>query len=58
MRIRIVDKNDETAAEKIEGMTVLVENEESIYCYSETDGYKTGKLALTESELKNSFILF
>ncbi len=58
MRIRIVDKNDKTAAEKVEGMTVLLENEESIYCYSETDGYKTGKLALTESELKNSFILF
>ena len=57
MRIRAVDKDDEQAVENAAGMKVLGETEDTVYCCSETNGYLTGKLALTESELQNSFII-
>lgn len=57
MRIRIVDRNDAEAMSSATSMKVLGANEECIYYYSETDGYRTGKLALSEDELKNSFII-
>lgn len=57
MRIRIVDRNDEQAMGDSTGMKVLDANEECVYYYSETDGYRTGKLALSADELKNSFII-
>ncbi len=57
MRIRIVDKNDGEKLKDSAGMTILGETEEAVYCYSVTNSYKTGSLALTESELENSFIL-
>lgn len=58
MRIRIVDKNDVEQMKDAAGMTKIGETEEAVYCYSVTNGYKTGKLALTDSELQNSFIVF
>ena len=57
MRIRIVDKNDGEQLKDAAGMTILAETEEEAYCYSVTNGYMTGKLALTDSELADSFIL-
>ncbi len=57
MRIRIVDRNDTDAMSSATSMKVLGANEECIYYYSETDGYRTGKLALSEDELRNSFII-
>jgi len=36
---------------------MIGENEENIICCKETTGYLTGKLALTESELRDSFIV-
>ncbi len=58
MRIKIIDKNDSEAAEEVQGAVILGETEENLYCCFETSGYKTGRLALTESELKDSFIIF
>lgn len=58
MRIKIVDKNDSKAMAQVGDALILGETEESLYCCLETAGYKTGKLALTESELKDSFIIF
>ncbi len=58
MRIRIVDKNDAEALSSTASMKILAETDECLYLYSETMGYKTGKLALTESELSSSFIIF
>ncbi len=57
MRIRIVDRNDIEAMSGATSMKVLGATDECIYYYSETDGYRTGKLALSEDELKNSFII-
>ena len=58
MRIRIVDKNDAEALSSTASMKILAETDECLYLYSETMGYKTGKLALTESELSSTFIIF
>lgn len=57
MRIRTVDKDDEQAMKNAAGMKILGETEDILYCCSETGGYLTGKLALTESELRNCFII-
>lgn len=57
MRIRIIDRNDLQAMNAAASLKVLGSNDECVYCYSETDGYRTGKLALSEDELKNSFII-
>lgn len=57
MRIRAVDKDDKEGLAAAKHMRVIGENDETIYCCLETTGYKTGKLALTESELMNSFII-
>ena len=57
MRIRAVDKNDEKALADSKHYNFLGETEETYYCYSVTKGFLTGRLALTESELKNSFII-
>lgn len=58
MRIRTVDKNDEEQMAAAAGMTVLAETDEAVYCCAVTGGYKSGVLALTDSELKDSFIAF
>lgn len=57
MRIRAVDKQDTAGIAAAREMIYLGESEETVYYCSETAGYKTGKLALTESELKNCFII-
>ncbi len=57
IRIKIVDRNDGEQLKDAAGMTILAETEEDAYCYRATEGYITGKLALTESELRDSFIL-
>lgn len=60
MRIRAVDKNDTSAVEAIgkqKEFRSLAENDEMSYYISETTGYRTGKLALTESELRHNFIM-
>lgn len=60
MRIRAVDKNDTSAVEAIgkqKEFRLLAENDEMSYYISETTGYRTGKLALTESELRHNFIM-
>jgi len=55
MRIKIVDKSDTQTS--VANAIILGETEESIYCCFETGTYKTSKLALTASELEDSFII-
>lgn len=57
MRIRIVDKGDREAQKAATGMTLIGANEESLYYCYQTDAYMAGKLALSMSELQDSFIL-
>lgn len=57
MRIRSVDKDDEQAMEASKGLKQLGETEETLFFCIETGEYKAGALALTESELQNSFIM-
>lgn len=57
MRIRTIDKDDTEALVNSKDYHMIGENEENIICCRETTGYLTGKLALTESELKDSFIV-
>ncbi|MDE7230247.1 MAG: hypothetical protein K2N56_07185, partial [Oscillospiraceae bacterium] len=56
MRIRSVNKNDEQAMAASRGLKQLGETEDTLYCCIETSEYRAGALALTESELQNSFI--
>lgn len=57
MRIRSVDKDDEQAIEASKGLKLLGETAETLFYCIETAEYKSGLLALTESELQNSFIM-
>ncbi len=57
MRIRAVDKDDAEAVEAAKGLKVLGESEETIFCCIESDSYYASTMALTESELENSFIV-
>lgn len=57
MRIRCVPKNDPDALEGAKTLKLLGESEDTVYYCIETTGYKTGKLALTESELKACFVI-
>ncbi|MDE7360782.1 MAG: hypothetical protein K2N38_02485 [Oscillospiraceae bacterium] len=57
MRIRAVPKDDPEALEAAKSFKLLGESDETVFYCIETAGYKTGKLALTESELKASFII-
>lgn len=57
MRIRTVSKDDPEALENSKELKFIGESEDSVFYCIETTGYKTGKLALTESELKASFII-
>lgn len=56
MRIHSVDKDDTEAVEEAKGMKLLAENEETLF-YSVNALSENGKLALTESELKDCFVL-
>ncbi len=56
MRIRSVNKDDEQAVKASEGLKKLGETEDTLFFCIETSEYKAGSLALTESELQNSFI--
>ena len=56
MRIRTVEKDDAEAMEATKGMKLLGESEDLVY-YALNSNYKTGKLALTESELNDSFVI-
>lgn len=52
LRVRAVDKDDKEALEKAkEELTFVGETDETYYCIKQ----QSGKLALTESELKNCF---
>lgn len=51
MRIRAVDKDDKEGLEKAKELMFLGETDETYYCMEQ----QSGKLALTESELKNCF---
>lgn len=57
MRIRTIDKDDEDALVRAKDYHMIGENEENIICCKETTGYLAGKLALSESELKDFFIV-
>lgn len=57
MRIRTIDKDDTEALVNSKDYHMIGENDENIICCKETTGYLTGKLALTESELRDSFIV-
>lgn len=60
MRIRAVDKDNTSAVDAVKAQKefkLLAEKDEIAYYISETTGYRTGKLALTESELKYNFIM-
>lgn len=56
MRIRSVNKDDEQAMAASKGLKLLGETEDTLFCCIETSEYRAGALALTESELQNSFI--
>ncbi len=56
MRIRSINKNDEQAMAASKGLKQLGETEDTLFCCIETSEYRAGALALTESELQNSFI--
>lgn len=57
MRIRTIDKDDTETLVNSKDYRMIGESEDSIICLKETAGYLTGKLALTESELQNCFIV-
>lgn len=57
MRIRCVDKNDGAAVEAAKSLTVLGENDDTLFCYIESGKSRVGTMGLTESELKDSFII-
>jgi hypothetical protein len=57
MRIRAIDKDDEEALAAAKNYRTLGESDDTVYVCIESAGYKTGSLALTESELSNSFIV-
>ena len=57
MRIRTIDKDDTEALVNSKDYRMIGESEDSIVCIKETPGYLTGNLALTASELQNSFII-
>lgn len=57
MRIRAVPKDDPEALERAKSLKLLGESTDTAFYCIETAGYKTGKLALTESELNASFII-
>lgn len=56
MRIRSVNKDDGQAMAASKGLKLLGETEDTLFCCIETSEYRAGALALTESELQNSFI--
>lgn len=57
MRIRTIDKDDAEALANSKDYRTIGENDENIICCKESAGYLTGNLALTESELQDSFIV-
>lgn len=57
IRIRAVEKDDPEAVAAANELTKLGESDDTLFCLIETNQYKSGALALTESELKNSFVV-
>ena len=57
MRIHAVDKDDKDAVAAAKGMQMISESDETVYYYSVNAQSKNGKLALTESELSDCFVL-
>lgn len=57
MRIRSVDKDDPNAVEAAKGLKVLGESNDTIFCFIGSDSYYASTMALTNSELENSFIV-
>lgn len=57
MRIRSIDKDDAEAVAAAKGLKVLGESDDTLFCCIESNDYYSSALALTESELKNSFIV-
>lgn len=55
MRVRAVDKDDKKGLSESKNLTFIGETDETYYCIKQQDGESAGKLALTESELKNCF---
>lgn len=56
MRIHSVEKDDTEAVEAAKGMKMISESDDMLY-YAVNSNSKNGKLALTESELKDCFVL-
>ncbi len=57
MRIRTIAKDDPETLVSSKDYRMIGESEDTIICIKETPGYLTGSLALTESELQNSFFV-
>lgn len=57
MRIRAVSKDDPHGLEATANMFLLGQTDDMVYYCSESAGYRLGKLALTDSELQNCFII-
>lgn len=57
MRIRSVDKDDTEAVAAAKEYAVLGESDETLYCLIESGKFNDDLMKLTESELKNSFIV-
>lgn len=57
MRIKIVDKGDKESQKAATGMTLIGANVDSLYYCYQTDANAAAKLALSMSELQDSFIL-
>lgn len=57
MRIHTVERGDGNAENAAGGMRPLAESDERLFYYSVSDRRSLSKLALTESELRDSFVL-
>lgn len=57
MRIRSVEKENVEAVAAAKNYKVLGENEETLYCLIESGAFGNDLMKLTESELKNSFVV-
>lgn len=57
MRIRSVNKDDAEAMKAAGSFKIIGESDDTLFCIIESGSYKTSGLALTESELENSFIV-
>ncbi|MDE6727408.1 MAG: hypothetical protein K2J80_05645 [Oscillospiraceae bacterium] len=57
MRIHTIEKDDKEAVEAAKGMKFLGESDDLLFYCAENERCRNGELALTESELNDSFVI-